>query len=197
MSTSIELPSYAQGVLGSSALLDLSATAVKNIPYAFLATELHINDLSNLLTSKISYGETLLRSIASAVYNFAIATAFTALAIPTFGQSSSINNATKKFWIYTTLSIASVGIAMVGLISARAAIVATGLILTSSTAFVIQSTQSSIVKTAKHYFKYYKPQLIEALPAINIHKLEAKIMKASTIKELVSATMDTINKNSP
>src|SRR5271170_6946224 len=136
MSASIELPSYVQGVLGSSALLDIAVTSAKNFPYAFLANELHINDLSNLLTSKISYGETALRSMASAVYNFAIGSVFTALAVLTLGQSSSINAAMKKFWIYTALSVATINVAMTGLVSARAAIIATGLLLTSSTAYV-------------------------------------------------------------
>jgi hypothetical protein len=196
MSNTIELPGYVQGSLGSSALLDISTAAIKNLPYAFLAEELHCNDLTNLLTSKISYGEVLLRSTASTVYNFAVGTIFLGLSILSLGQISSIYTATRKFWIYTTLSAMSVGVAALGVISSRAAIMATLLVISTSVVATVELAQNDILAMTKKCFQLYKPQLAESAPNLSIEALEKRIMKASSLKELASSVMEVIKNQS-
>ncbi len=152
-SASRELPYYVQGFGGSSALLDLTATTVKNLPYAFFSTELHMNNLTNFITARVSYGECALRSVASSVYNFSIATVFTAMALATLGRNETIYTATLKYWMYTGLAVASVGVAIIGIVSTQTAAAITGGFLGATGGYAAVSADEDVGVMIRQLFK--------------------------------------------
>lgn len=191
----MELPGYAQGVLASSALLDVSTTSVKNIPYVFFSKEMEINDLTNFATARISFGEAALRSLVSAVYNLVFATVFTAVAVATLGQAKGVNNAMQKYWIHAGLGAASSAAATAGVIIPKAGVMATGGLLAISAKYVIHSAEKDIIAQVQDLFKEHKDKVSAKLPPnVDVNDLEARVLNMKTFTDLFALAGEVYSK---
>lgn len=107
----------AQIILQSAALVQVTYATLKNIPYAFLSKELGTNDLGNMLSSRVTYMEAAVISVASTICNIAFTLLYTALSFATLGLSNSVNFSMKKHWHHVTYGVVSTGIALVGVVT--------------------------------------------------------------------------------
>ncbi len=168
-----ELPGYYQGILGSSALWNLSFTSLKH-------TVSPKNSLSEAVTSRVSYGEATVHSLVSAVYNCAIAALCTAALLFTFGLNTKINNAFQKYWIYTALAAASLAIATIGIISPEAARIANLSLLTFCGTVVIHQFERDLLPIAQQFFNQYANQIA----GHNGDDLRRRVNGASSFEQL-------------
>lgn len=107
----------AQIIFDSSALLQVSNATIKNIPYAFLAKEMGLNDVSHMLSSRITYLEGALLTAVSTISNLFFALFYTGLSVATLGLSSSMNFGMRKHWHHVTYGAAATSVAALGVIT--------------------------------------------------------------------------------
>jgi hypothetical protein len=101
--------------LESTSLQQTSLTTLQNVIYISpWASELGANDLCHFLSSRASYFESTLISVASLVNHLFWSVVYTALTVATLGLSSNINYGFKKHIYNVALSVACVAINAIG-----------------------------------------------------------------------------------
>jgi len=104
-------------LLQSAALVQITYATLKAIPYAFLSKELGTNDLGNMLSTRVTFLEAAVISVASTICNIAFTLLYMALSFATLGLSNSVNFSMRKHWSHVTYGFTSIGIALVGVIT--------------------------------------------------------------------------------
>lgn len=168
-----ELPGYYQGILGAPALWNLSFTSLK---HSFSPKD----GLSNAITSRFSYGEATIHSLASAVYNCAVAALCTVAFLFTFGLDTKINNLFEKYWIYTALAAASLAIGTIGIISPDLATIANFSLLTFCWIKIIHQFERDVLPIAQQIFNQYANQIAGQ----NGDELRRRVSEARSFQQL-------------
>lgn len=101
-------------LLDSTPIVHISLASLKNLPFAFLANEFAVNDLSHMLSSRITYIEATLLCLVSTICNIFFAIFYSGLVIASLGLSHNLNTSCRIHWINAAYGIASVGIGSVG-----------------------------------------------------------------------------------
>lgn len=103
-------------ILESSALVQLSYTSLKNVPFAFLAKEFDINTISHSLSTRVDFIEATLMCVVSLIYQLACTIFYTAAVVGTIGLSDHLNFRCSLHWTHATYAFISSGIGIVGVI---------------------------------------------------------------------------------
>lgn len=99
----------------STALLQITYTTLKNLPYINFAPKFEINDVAHALSSRISYLEASLLCLASSVHNIFCAVVYTFFFIGSFGCSANINTTCRVHWVLCMYGILGMGIGFIGM----------------------------------------------------------------------------------
>lgn len=103
-------------LLDSAPLFSITTLALKNYPYVSMGTKLGMDTLDHFFSSRCSYLEAALISIASTIHNVALFVFYTGLTLATLGLASQIRYGCKKHWRHTGHALASFGIALMGMV---------------------------------------------------------------------------------
>ncbi len=108
--------------LDSSALMHTTLTSLKNAPYALLS----VGAFDDALSCRLRYAESAFLSTASLVYNFVWGLLCTVGSVATLGQVPMLTNQMQKRWIHTALSVAGIGVSLIGTLSPEWGVKANG-----------------------------------------------------------------------
>ena len=86
-------------ILKSSALVNTSYTILKNLPYSLHASVFGVNDFPHVLSSRVSFLEGALISVASTVHNVFFALIYSALVLGTLGLSTTLASDCGEHWL--------------------------------------------------------------------------------------------------
>lgn len=100
--------------LDSGPFLNVCLVSLKSVPYAFYGDKAMVKEFDNGISCRLRYFEAALMGVASLVYNFVFATAFSVLSLVTLGQVQILKDQMRKLWIHTALAAASTAIGFVG-----------------------------------------------------------------------------------
>ena len=101
-------------IFTSSALLQLSSASIENLPHVFLGKKMGNNMIWGFFSSRVTYLEAGLLSLASIIHNFVMAQIYTMAVICTLGLSDSLNFSCEKHWSHLGYGVIATGISTVG-----------------------------------------------------------------------------------
>jgi hypothetical protein len=131
--------------LDSSALVNVTLTSLKTVPYTFFSGSALFEQFDNGLSVRLRYAEVAFTSAAATVYNLALALVCTLATVVTFGQVQMVKDQMKKHWIHTALAAASVGIATVGTVSPEHGVKANAALLVFGAQGLFKSVETNLI----------------------------------------------------
>lgn len=187
----------------SSALTQLTFTSIKNIPYVFFADKFENFDICHFFSSRASYLESGLMSVASVVHNFVMGLIYTIAVVVTLGTSKTLNHSFSKHWHHCGYAGICVAIASVGLVTPTwGAKLNFGIILYRFLPILRENYQSDaqtfkgpLLAAIKNFFisnrdlvdKLYKTQVAHTYRTVikdELDKIQEKLDEAKEMKDI-------------
>ena len=104
-------------ILKSSALVHATYTILKNLPYSFFASTVGVDDFPHMLSSRVSFLEGTLISLASTVYNLFFVVIYSALVLATLGLSQTLINDCSEHWMNSYYGLLFTGAGMASVVT--------------------------------------------------------------------------------
>lgn len=98
----------------STALLQVSYAALKCLPYSLFSSTFGLNDLSQMLSTRVVFFEAALVCLVSTVHNVFFAIIYTILSIPTLGMFGDFYSRCRVHWSHVFYGISCTTLASIG-----------------------------------------------------------------------------------